>query len=256
MQFGNYNQEGLYRNVLERLSDGLTENARALLYIALCLADEDTGVLHPHEGGADTLTRNDLLKYTTMTTAEYADAFDMLLRREYFVLWYERGRRVIQLNDYICYPVRRSRQARKINLIHPVVRQPEPVKMHTPPRPTCDQSSYDLSDKQAGFIYIAHAENGLYKIGKARNPTERVKGFAGAVMPFQITLIHTIYSRRAREIEGTLHFVFQEKRRSGEWFALERRDVQWLQQFRELHPDTLEPFWAALQEHEKRARFF
>ncbi len=103
-------------------------------------------------------------------------------------------------------------------------------------------NAYDLEDKRHGFVYLAYAENGLYKIGKARNPNTRVRQFTGAVAPFRVTLIHAVFSSRCSEIERLLHMCFNSHREQGEWFSLNDREVRYIKSFDRLEPDDLQEF--------------
>lgn len=65
----------------------------------------------------------------------------------------------------------------------------------------------------------------LLRQSEAANPTERIRGFAGAVMPFQIALLHAIYASDMHMAESLLHQQYKHCRRAGEWFQLTAHDL-------------------------------
>lgn len=88
---------------------------------------------------------------------------------------------------------------------------------------------------RGGYIYILKdiQISGLYKIGKTRNPVERMKAF-GVQLPFAVELIHVIKCYSADEVERRLHSRFASKRERGEWFALSDEDVAGLKLIHEV----------------------
>ncbi len=80
-----------------------------------------------------------------------------------------------------------------------------------------------------GFVYLFYC-NGKYKIGRSKNPTERMKRMASAIMPFTIERIHSIGCKDAFFAERELHKKYAAKRETGEWFNLNDRDVSEIKQ--------------------------
>jgi hypothetical protein len=76
-----------------------------------------------------------------------------------------------------------------------------------------------------GFVYLFKA-NGLYKIGRSKDPEKRMRKMASAIMPFQIEKVHSIGCKDAHASEREFHKRFAPKRRMGEWFELTDEDVQ------------------------------
>ena|SRR5687768_11455988 len=75
-----------------------------------------------------------------------------------------------------------------------------------------------------GYVYLLKCGD-LYKIGQSATPYRRVKQFRTA-SPHPIELVHTLpRSILYKHIEKQLHWRFRDKRRSGEWFALDGADV-------------------------------
>lgn len=77
----------------------------------------------------------------------------------------------------------------------------------------------------SGFVYLILAENGLYKIGKAKNVTTRLKPFTVS-FPMKWELVHTFQSNDYSTAEAQLHEMFSDKRDVGEWFRLSTEDVE------------------------------
>lgn len=79
-----------------------------------------------------------------------------------------------------------------------------------------------------GFVYLALMRVGRekrYKIGKANIVERRARQIA-PTLPEDIELVHYIRTDDAYGIEAYWHRRFDEKRRNGEWFALEASDVK------------------------------
>ncbi len=87
MQFGNYDQEGLYRAVINTIAGDLDKDSKHILLIAICLTDEDNGFLYPHDdyevGEGDLIRRNDLYRYSGIDDInEFCNLFDGIVSRE------------------------------------------------------------------------------------------------------------------------------------------------------------------------------
>lgn len=78
--------------------------------------------------------------------------------------------------------------------------------------------------KNAGYLYLIQSITGHYKIGKAKDPSDRVATFE-VKLPFEIELLHTIECANYHESEKALKLRFIDKRVNGEWFALASEDV-------------------------------
>jgi hypothetical protein len=83
------------------------------------------------------------------------------------------------------------------------------------------------SSPNHGFVYLAYCSTGHYKIGFSKQPDKRIKHF-DTQMPVDVTIIHTIETDDAPELEKVLQRHYRPKRQKGEWFALEKRDVETL----------------------------
>jgi hypothetical protein len=78
-----------------------------------------------------------------------------------------------------------------------------------------------------GFVYLIRAENGLYKIGKAKDVSARMQPFS-VHFPMKWELIHSVKSDDYSYTEEFLHLKFADKRDVGEWFRLTPADVAYI----------------------------
>lgn len=81
--------------------------------------------------------------------------------------------------------------------------------------------------KREGFVYLIAADNGMHKIGKTVNLTNRVNEF-GIKLPMKTWLVHSFKSQNYDVAELQLHELFEDKRSHGEWFVLTDEDVQYI----------------------------
>jgi hypothetical protein len=75
-----------------------------------------------------------------------------------------------------------------------------------------------------GYVYILRAESGQYKIGRSKNPSDRLKTFS-VKLPFRVEYEIVIPSSDHRLLERKLHERFAEKWIDGEWFSLAPEDI-------------------------------
>ncbi len=90
---------------------------------------------------------------------------------------------------------------------------------------------------KAGYVYLLSALTGHYKIGRSVHVPTRSTAIS-MQMPFPVTILHTIPVSNMAWAERQLHDRFQDCRVHGEWFALSREHVQWIQGLRHLEPNT------------------
>jgi hypothetical protein len=76
-----------------------------------------------------------------------------------------------------------------------------------------------------GYVYVLKSQSGAYKIGRSKNPEDRVRTF-GVKLPFQIEFELLIRSEYHRKLERDLHKRFADKRLEGEWFQLSPEDIE------------------------------
>lgn len=88
-----------------------------------------------------------------------------------------------------------------------------------------DKKSYTSGSR--GVIYVIRDVDvtGYCKIGKSINPKGRFDRFAVS-LPFKCELVATIQSGNIDRAEGNLHKLFADKRVRGEWFNLDKDDIE------------------------------
>lgn len=109
----------------------------------------------------------------------------------------------------------------------------------------CNFHEYQrLDSSQGGYVYVLRADNGLCKIGKARNIDDRIKQL-GLILPYELELVAIIQSLNYSDLEKHLHEYFSEQRIRGEWFNLSQDDIDQLNNLAKsiLSTDVLVPRW-------------
>jgi Meiotically Up-regulated Gene 113 (MUG113) protein len=91
------------------------------------------------------------------------------------------------------------------------------------------------ASKRYGYVYLIQSPTGSYKIGRARNPEDRMKTF-NVKLPFEVDYVHLIETSDMYGLERAFHKRYAQKRVNGEWFMLDPEDVQYICQFRQVHP--------------------
>lgn len=83
--------------------------------------------------------------------------------------------------------------------------------------------------KQPGHVYLIQAatDEALFKIGRTKHLPSRLKTI-GLKLPFEVKLVHSIEVEDSVLAEASLHNRFATKRMNGEWFKLDREDVEWI----------------------------
>lgn len=79
-----------------------------------------------------------------------------------------------------------------------------------------------------GFVYLIQSPTGSYKIGRTRNPNNRMRTF-GVQLPFEVDYVCVIETGDMYQLERQLHQQFANKRINGEWFLLDAQDVASIQ---------------------------
>ena len=82
-------------------------------------------------------------------------------------------------------------------------------------------------------LYLMKADNGLYKIGISTNPANRHKSLSTG--PIAVNLIWSKELPDAPQIEKTLHWRFRSKRIRGEWFNLDKADIEYIRRLADGH---------------------
>jgi hypothetical protein len=79
-----------------------------------------------------------------------------------------------------------------------------------------------------GFVYVVFVNTGsdfFYKIGHAGNVDSRVKSHQTS-SPFEVRIALAYFVGNMRKEEAWLHARFADKRVRGEWFKLDREDLE------------------------------
>mgnify|MGYP000098690222 CR=1 FL=1 len=112
-------------------------------------------------------------------------------------------------------------------------RKPPPahwVPTTEPPTPTAPPCA-----SKPGYIYLLHADTqNCFKIGRTNNLQRRL---ANILLPFPITLVHSIQVADMVWAERHLHQRFADKRLNGEWFNLDSDDVAYICSLTELEAE-------------------
>lgn len=81
------------------------------------------------------------------------------------------------------------------------------------------------SSTNYGYVYLIQSPTGAYKIGRTKDPSNRMKTFT-VKLPFEVDYVCVIETADMYTLEGDLHLRFNSKRVNGEWFRLEPQDVE------------------------------
>ena len=73
------------------------------------------------------------------------------------------------------------------------------------------------------YVYLIRGNDGKYKIGIAKNPSQRIKQLQTGNSD-ELQLIETYLSENASKIETSLHHQYSHVRNYGEWFDLSVSD--------------------------------
>lgn len=86
------------------------------------------------------------------------------------------------------------------------------------------ESWRDKRTPAPGYVYLLEAENNIYKIGRSRDLKTRVLTIQ-MHSPVKVILLHRFQSKNSIIAEETLHKKYAAKRKHGEWFDLNDREV-------------------------------
>ncbi|MCM3360286.1 GIY-YIG nuclease family protein [Psychrobacillus sp. MER TA 171] len=79
-----------------------------------------------------------------------------------------------------------------------------------------------------GYVYfVQEYMNGTFKIGKTKHIEKRMNLF-NIKLPFENKLIYLIKTGNHHQTEVVFHKHFASKRLEGEWFSLNREDMNWI----------------------------
>jgi hypothetical protein len=89
---------------------------------------------------------------------------------------------------------------------------------------------FDSKGLDSGYVYfVQESGNHRIKIGKAKDPEQRIQNDFGTIMPYEFNIVHLIRSENHHKTENLFHQYFRDKRYKGEWFDLTEQDLSWVQ---------------------------
>lgn len=100
-------------------------------------------------------------------------------------------------------------------------------RLHPPSPPINPSKPTKVIMPDPGYVYLIQSPTGVYKIGRAKNPDNRMETFS-VKLPFEVAYIHLIPCENYRHSERQLHIRYADKRINGEWFDLTPEDVAWI----------------------------
>lgn len=82
---------------------------------------------------------------------------------------------------------------------------------------------------RAGYVYVIRSLTALtyYKIGRSATPEKRMKKFE-VTIPFEVEPVLLIQTDDMFTLETELHARFSSKRTDGEWFILDKSDLEYI----------------------------
>lgn len=89
-----------------------------------------------------------------------------------------------------------------------------------------------------GYVYLLRTHGNLWKIGRSKNPANRLKTFK-VTLPYRIKYEMVIPSQDYKTLEKWLHETFADRRIDGEWFELTDGEVQ---DIRAMFPNVAENY--------------
>jgi len=84
-----------------------------------------------------------------------------------------------------------------------------------------------------GFVYLLGPLDGYYKIGRAKNVSNRMK-LVSPKLPYHVELVLFIKVPNMMKLEADLHKFFKSKRGNGEWFKLSVPDLLYIDAYKKL----------------------
>ncbi|MGG3801839.1 GIY-YIG nuclease family protein [Metabacillus fastidiosus] len=111
-----------------------------------------------------------------------------------------------------------------------VIMQPQKIYLFEPNQAELENimSSPMRAGKAPGYVYfVQEYMNGSFKIGKTKYVEKRMNVF-GVKLPFEHKLVYLIKTGNHHQTEAAFHRHFSDKRLEGEWFALNKEDINWV----------------------------
>ncbi|WP_066061426.1 GIY-YIG nuclease family protein [Neobacillus soli] len=92
-------------------------------------------------------------------------------------------------------------------------------------------NNYNLYIQKLGYGYVYFVKEntkGAIKIGKAKDPYDRIVNGFGVKIPFELEVVYLIKTWNDTKLESAFHDIFKNKRVNGEWFSLNEEDIVWI----------------------------
>lgn len=80
--------------------------------------------------------------------------------------------------------------------------------------------------------FVGNNLNSYVKIGRSKNTKVRIENIRGSIAFIELHILHIV----SGDYEALFHLIFKEKRKSGEWFELSSKDIDYV---RSLEAETL-----------------
>lgn len=109
--------------------------------------------------------------------------------------------------------------------------QPEDKPAQRPT--TFNYPNREVVDPNYGFVYVLQSPTCAYKIGRARNPDNRLRTFS-VKLPFEVEFFCLIKTDNMVQLEAKLHRKFQDRRVNGEWYNLLPCDLKFVKRLSRL----------------------
>ncbi|KAB8145767.1 GIY-YIG nuclease family protein [Chloroflexia bacterium SDU3-3] len=224
--FGSYNLEQLYRQTISLTAKDLQleKKEQDLLFAAVCLADIASGVCIDPETG-NSIAAEVLRDYTGLASHPFHQALEAVQEAGLISYLRERdGSFALVLSAFFRRELEAVWQKNQVPLLL-IRKKAGEVLGH---------GHHGDIGPRSGYIYIAYAENGLFLIGKSRSPQQHIKQLSKNELPFDIALMHSIFSQDMHQAETMIRQKLSHRHRSGQWFALSPQDLNDLMNIAEL----------------------
>lgn len=101
------------------------------------------------------------------------------------------------------------------------------LRQITPPKAPKKQKQNKEVDGRAGYVYLVQSPTGTYKIGRTKDPADRMKTFS-IKLPFEVEYVCVIPTDDRYRLESELHKRFKSQRVNGEFFRLSASDIEYI----------------------------
>lgn len=105
----------------------------------------------------------------------------------------------------------------------------EAIETRLKEREAAKEARKQQPKSRTGYVYVIRSLTALtyYKIGRSATPEKRMKTF-DVKIPFEIEPVYLIQTDDMVSLESELHMRFANKRTDGEWFILDKSDLEYI----------------------------